>query len=256
MPHPEKYSSPPLMQAANLLEQQFPAAHRKPPPETVLIIMRSDMLGFSRRKIWGKRSSHTPAKVYLPHKWRSGPGLLGEIGVGGVSVVAHLEYLAAWGVKQVVLVGVAGGLTDSVLFGDVIVPTESLRDDGVSIHYLPNEKWAAPSVPLTLHIIEALESKPLNIHSAPVWTTSAPFRETKAEVRDYAAEGMVAVEMETASLFAAAQHLGIAAAAVLVISDSFATGAHTVAPNQQIISRNLQTVCGQLIKLFQNQSEN
>ncbi|MFK7800096.1 MAG: nucleoside phosphorylase [Anaerolineae bacterium] len=252
MAHPKKYSSQPLMTAADLLNRQIPTHQRAPASETVLIIMQRNALEFSQRKIWGKRSNKAPAKVLLPHKWANGPSLLGDIGVGGTSVVAHLEYLAAWGVKQVVLIGVAGGLLPSISYGDVVVPTRSLRDEGVSIHYLPESRWARPAETLNLKITQALADIKPKVHSAPVWTTAAPFRETQAEVQDYAAEGMAAVEMETASLFAAAQSLGIAAAAVLVISDSLAAGVHQMTPNQQIINRNLQLVCDRLIQEFKH----
>lgn len=251
MRHPEKFTSTPIMTAANLIEQLYPKSLKKSAPETVLIIMSGPIYEYAKGRIWGRINPDLPAKICMPHKWRSGPSLLGNIGVGGVSVVAHLEYLAAWGVKQFVLVGTAGGLTPSASYGDVVIPTKALRDEGVSSHYLPKDKWAIPSDQLNSKLTASLTSIQPKIHLAPVWTTAAPFRETKAEVHEYAAEGMVAVEMEAASLFAAAQALGVATAAVLTISDSLATGTHQIAPRQQIIKKTQQMVCDQLIKLFQ-----
>jgi nucleoside phosphorylase len=52
------------------------------------------------------------------------------------------------------------------------------------------------------------------------WTTDAPFRETAAEVEQYRKEGVLAVDMEAAAVFAAGQRLGVQAAALFAIGDS------------------------------------
>ena len=88
------------------------------------------------------------------------------------------------------------------------------------------------------------------IHEAPVWTTASIFRETRAEARDYGHQGMVAVEMESASLFAAAQKLNISAASILVISDSLAHGAHQVAPKMRKVNHQLFSIARLLLRLF------
>jgi uridine phosphorylase len=38
-----------------------------------------------------------------------------------------------------------------------------------------------------------------------VWTTDAPYRETREQLEDYANKGVLAVEMQAASLFAFAE---------------------------------------------------
>lgn len=250
MYHPEKYTSRPVVTATQLLGRFFPASQKTAAPQTVLILMDTAVYNHAKSRIWGRVQPHLPAKLCTPHRWRTpAPALLGGIGVGGAGVVAQLEYLAAWGVKRVVLLGAAGGLTPSVAHGDLIIPTRALRDDGVSAHYLPAAKWAFPSEPLASKLAVALKPLVAPIHLAPVWTTAAPFRETEAEVRDYAADGAVAVEMEAASLFAAAQRLGVAAAAVLVVSDSLAAGVHHV-PDQKRVQTHQKLACDQLLKLF------
>ncbi len=261
MTHPEKYTSKPILSAQTLLDRMYPASQRKAPPKTILIIMNKTVLNFAKALIWGKSSRRTPPNVITPNYFIGGAGLLGNTGVGGAGVVSYLEYLAAWGVQQMVLIGTAGSLTTNVSFGDIVVPSQSYRDDAVSNHYLPAAEWAHPSLKLNQSILKSLKqfkksefrsSKPPSIYEAAVWTTPAPFRETQAELRDYAARGMVAVEMETASLFAAAQVLKVKAAAVLVISDSLASGSHQVAPNQSMIDQQLQNVTRNLIRLFKD----
>ncbi len=258
--HPEKYSSPPILTAQDMLDAGYPARRRRAAPQTVLIFMSKTMMDHAVRITAATQSSRVPASVFLPRR-TTGVGLLGNIGVGGASVVAHLELLAAWGVKQVVLAGTAGGLLPSIHFEDIVIPSQSFRNDGVSDHYLPPAEWAVPSLKLNQTLAAGLtqiQSKKARsipfpaIHEAPVWTTASVFRETQAEVKAFGQQGMVAVEMETASLFAAAERLNIAASAVLVISDSLATGTHQLAPKQHQLNQVLYQVTKTLIHLFKH----
>lgn len=65
--------------------------------------------------------------------------------------------------------------------------------------------------------LTAAEVEPV---SGGSWTTDAPFRETEAEVREMQAAGVLAVEMELAAVYAAAQVRGVAAAGLCVVSDA------------------------------------
>lgn len=56
-----------------------------------------------------------------------------------------LELLIAWGVKQFITLGIAGGLQKNLLIGDIIVCEKAIRDEGTSHHYLPYDKYAYPS---------------------------------------------------------------------------------------------------------------
>jgi purine-nucleoside phosphorylase len=77
---------------------------------------------------------------------------------------------------------------------------------------------------LTQRLHDALVAAALDPRSAGAWTIDAPFRETVAEVRHYAALGATVVEMEAAALFAvgAVRHVEVAGA--FAISDSLADG--------------------------------
>jgi uridine phosphorylase len=47
-----------------------------------------------------------------------------------------------------------------------------------------------------------LRGQPLPVLSGPVWTTDAPYRETERQLASHARAGVLAVEMQAASLFA------------------------------------------------------
>lgn len=87
-------------------------------------------------------------------------------------------------------------------------------------------------------LIEALEAavQPLGraVARGAVWTTDAPYRETHKQLNDYAKAGVLAVDMQAASLFAFASAkqfpIGIVAQVTNAVHDteeSFDKGTHT-----------------------------
>jgi uridine phosphorylase len=59
-------------------------------------------------------------------------------------VAIVIEELAALGVKAIVGIGTAGGLSSDLEVGQAVLCTAALRDDGTSHHYLPPTRWALP----------------------------------------------------------------------------------------------------------------
>jgi uridine phosphorylase len=87
----------------------------------------------------------------------------------------------------------------------LVVVTHAIRDEGTSYHYLP----PAETVEATPKLAQLLESE-LKILSIPVlagltWTTDAPYRETERQLSEHAKAGVMAVEMQAASLLAFAE---------------------------------------------------
>ena len=112
-----------------------------------------------------------------------------------------------------------GAYNRDAAFGDVIVCSGAIRDEGVSHHYAPTEKFAWPSDALTTRLIEVLTVDGTPPENGLAWTIDAPYRETVAEARSYQAEGVVCVEMEAAALFAVGRYRNVDVAAAFVVSD-------------------------------------
>jgi uridine phosphorylase len=83
---------------------------------------------------------------------------------------------------------------------------KSLRDEGTSYHYMPPDQCFAHvySEIATLAIRALVSTKVTVLHGA-VWTTDALFREAAEAIAAAAAEGLLAVEMEAAALYAFAR---------------------------------------------------
>jgi uridine phosphorylase len=154
--------------------------------------------------------------------------------IGGPYAVLVAEQLLASGAKVVLGLTSAGRVCPSLPLPSFVIPTRALRDEGTSYHYI------APSsfVDATPDLIEALYAavQPLGraVSRGVVWTTDAPYRETHEQLQDYAQAGVLAVEMQAASLFAfsAAKQfpVGIVAQVTNAVHDteeSFDKGSHT-----------------------------
>lgn len=156
--------------------------------------------------------------------WFTGGGartiaVVGGFGIGAPAATTVLEELIALGAREFISIGAAGCLQPRCGFGEAVVCTGAIRDEGVSHHYALAEKFAWPSETLTRRLTQALSADGTAPHCGLAWTIDAPYRETVAEARSYQAEGVVCVEMEAAALFTVGRYRGIDVAAAFVISD-------------------------------------
>jgi uridine phosphorylase len=146
-----------------------------------------------------------------------------EFGIGAPAAAMLMELLVAMGVRRFVTIGTAGGIAPGLAVGDLTVCTGAVRDEGVSHHYLPSPEDAAlPDPVLSKDFAAALAAQGATATHGPTWTTDAPFRETRAEVAHYQAQGVLTVEMEAAALFAVAATRGAQIAGGFVVSDVLA----------------------------------
>jgi uridine phosphorylase len=130
-------------------------------------------------------------------------------------VAIVIEELAALGVKSIVGVGTAGGLSPDLEVGQVVLCSAALRDEGTSHHYSPPGRWALPDSELLASLRSALPDALVG----PSWTTDAPYRETAEEIVAYREEGILTVDMEASAMFTVGTSLGVQTASVFCVSD-------------------------------------
>jgi len=96
----------------------------------------------------------------------------------------------------------AGRVSSVIPVPGLVAVTRAIRDEGTSYHYLP----PAAAIDAPQEVARLLESElrtlPLPVLAGPVWTTDAPYRETGEQLANHAKAGVLAVEMQAASLFA------------------------------------------------------
>jgi uridine phosphorylase len=127
--------------------------------------------------------------------------------IGGAAAVAHMELMIVKGIKKFVFFGSCGTLDKNISSGNFIIPTAAYRDEGTSYHYLPAGDYIKIKTADTLSQI--MSELGLPHIKAKTWTTDAIFRETKNNMEKRKAEGCLTVEMECASIMAAAQFRGV-----------------------------------------------
>jgi hypothetical protein len=116
----------------------------------------------------------------------------------------------------------------------IVVIDEAVRDEGTSLHYLPPSETVATPTPRLVGLLkQQLGTLPSPVRRGAVWTTDAPYRETPEQLRSWAERGVLAVEMQAASLSAFARareaYVGTVALAsnrIDQVGGQFDTGGH------------------------------
>jgi uridine phosphorylase len=139
--------------------------------------------------------------------------------VGAPCTVMEMEQLHECGAQTFVGVGYTGSLQPSAPIGNFVIPTECLREEGTSAHYLALEEKVRPSLELLEMLQESCRAEGVEPTIGPLWTTDAPFRETISKITDYAARGIMGVDMETSAMYALGQYRGVQVCNLLMVSD-------------------------------------
>ena len=134
--------------------------------------------------------------------------------IGGPYAVLIAEQLRVSGAQLILGITSAGRIAPLLPLPSFVVATGAVRDEGTSMHYLPPSETVLCPTP----IADLLREEFLQLGTTKqgtVWTTDAPYRETGEQIQRHAAAGVLAVEMQTASLFAFASvkkvHVGMVA---------------------------------------------
>ena len=142
-----------------------------------------------------------------------------ERGIGAPVTATVAENVVAAGAEVVVLLGGCGGLQPDVSPDAAVLPTEAIRDEGVSYHYLPADEPVTATAGLVDSIEAAFADAGFETPRGRTWTTSAMYRETIPEIEQYRDEGVVSLDMESAALWAVCRYRGVDAATVHRIDD-------------------------------------
>ena len=136
-------------------------------------------------------------------------GILGCV-VGAPFAVLVAEELFACGCRVLISLTSAGQIVPAGSPPYFVVIDRALRDEGTSYHYAAPDLFAEADPKIVSAVMDALKCAGLKAFVGPSWTTDAPFRETAEAVEAARAQGILAVEMEAAALYAFARRHGAA----------------------------------------------
>jgi AMP nucleosidase len=143
-------------------------------------------------------------------------------GVGSptAGIVMHcLSFLDE--INCVLMLGMCGGIDDELEIGDIIIPTASIRDEGTSRHYIPQDVPALPSIHIN-RICEQIINSALKIipKSGILMTTDYRMWEFDNEFIEYIQKHRImAIDMEIATIFAVGYALNVPTGALMLVSD-------------------------------------
>lgn len=187
------------------------------PAEAKVGLQLAKSMGAEHHFLFNSRLAVVPAQLPAASFFMAGPA------VGAPMAVLTLEKLVALGARAVVVYGWCGSLHDSLRIGDVLLPTWGVSDEGTSAHY-PSEERAEFHAPTRSRLAEGLTRQGMRVCTGPVWTTDAPYRESKSRVKELGGRGIMGVDMECGALAAAAAFRKIELATVLLVSDELWSG--------------------------------
>jgi len=193
----------------------------------------------------GTRAPHIPG--FHKGMCRDGVALF-KSDVGAPASSMALEVLIASGVRRILMLGLAGSLSHSCPVGSFVVPTWGVREEGTSYHYLPSSTVPKPSARFLREVKTALSD--LEPRFGGVWSTDAPYRETVGKVNEYAAKGVLAVDMETTAMMAVAMRRKAEFAAVLTISDTLYGDEWDPAFGTRKLNRSRDSLCEKAAELM------
>lgn len=132
---------------------------------------------------------------------------LGIVGcaVGSAFAVLVAEELFACGCRLLLSLTSAGQLTPVQEPPYFVLIDRALRDEGTSYHYCPPSDYSQAPAHLVTAFQEGSGALPAPVVTGASWTTDAPFRETETAIEKHREEGLLAVEMEAAALYAFAE---------------------------------------------------
>lgn len=163
-----------------------------------------DMVAFVKRTRNARRSPHWACYHTEMWEWDEHGQHYGIVGnaVGASFAVLVAEQLFVSGCRLLVSVASAGQIAGLGPPPYHILIERALRDEGTSYHYLPAGEFAELEPGLLQSVVRSLQRTPHRIHRGATWTTDAPFRETAETIEKRRRQGLLAVEMEAAALYA------------------------------------------------------
>ena len=169
------------------------------------------------------------------------------MGCASIGIYSH-ELIHFYGCKNLIRIGTAGALTPKVNVGDIILAQGACTTSNyVKQFHLPGDFACIASYALLRKAVEAAEKVGLPYFVGNVLTSDAFYAPAYNVGTKWTDMGVLAVEMETAALYANAARAGVNALTILTISDSEFSGHITTAEERQNTFTNMMKLALQII---------
>ncbi len=143
-----------------------------------------------------------------------------NFGMGSASAATCMDLLSAIKPKAVLFLGKCGGLKKKNQVGDLILPIAAIRGEGTSNDYFPPEVPALPAFALQKAISTTIRDHGRDYWTGTCYTTNRRVWEHDDQFKEYLEKiRVMAIDMETATIFSVGFSNEIPTGALLLVSD-------------------------------------
>jgi AMP nucleosidase len=167
-----------------------------------------------------------------------------NFGMGSATAATVMDLLSAIRPKGVLFLGKCGGLKRKNKIGDLILPIAAIRGEGTSRDYFPPEVPALPSFALQKAVSTTIRDFDCDYWTGTCYTTNRRVWEHDEEFKDYLEKiRVMAIDMETATIFTVGFYNHIPTGALLLVSDNPMTpeGVKTEESDKQVTTNFVET---------------
>lgn len=148
-------------------------------------------------------------------------------GMGCPSAAMALEELANIGGKVFIRLGTSAGLKPEVRVGDLLITTASMKNEGTSKMYVPENFPAVADLDLTTMLIQTAKEMCVdtthNVHFGITSTDDAFYAETPEWVENLVKLGCTNIEMESSAIFTICHRRNLRGACICACSANLNT---------------------------------
>jgi AMP nucleosidase len=166
-----------------------------------------------------------------------------HFGMGSANAATVMDLLGAIKPKACLFLGKCGGLKRKNKLGDLILPIAAIRGEGTSNDYFPPEVPALPAFNLQKAVSTTIRNYDQDYWTGTVYTTNRRVWEHDEAFKSYLRRiRVMAIDMETATLFITGFYNGIPSGALLLVSDQPMTpsGVKTARSDKSVTHKYLE----------------
>ncbi len=167
--------------------------------------------------------------------WKGRPVSVQATGMGQPSLAIYVhELLTVYGAKTLVRVGTCGGLSTEVKIHDIILAITASTDSAINKSFEPFTYAPFADFSLLRRAVELAAERQLTTHVCGIVSSDVFY--VPDGIESYGAlpaHGMLAVEMEAATLYTLAARFKARALAICTMTDCLVTGAQIAAAERQ-----------------------
>jgi purine-nucleoside phosphorylase len=176
------------------------------------------------RGMWGYTGLYREKKISI-----QGTG----IGIPSTALYMH-ELIVEYKVKCIIRIGTCGAIQPEFNLGQLILADQADTDSGV-VQYYQKQKTQLPEAHPELFgkIQSTADRLGIRLTRGTVFSTDLFYSEEPGRYKEVIRRGILAVDMETAMVFAMAGYFGVEAASILTVSDNIITGTASSAEDRE-----------------------